>query len=88
MLGSGQTEKGETSEDQCQNSSWQAKQSIPHTVQLFQKHDCYPPPNLLTSLAPLRRFDTIEVIEAELQAALNTLTEHDFQNAFRKWQTL
>jgi predicted helicase len=24
------------------------------------------------------------VIEAELQAALNTLTEYDFQNAFKK----
>jgi hypothetical protein len=31
-------------------------------------------------------FDTIEVIEAELQAVLNTLTEDDFQDAFRKWQ--
>jgi hypothetical protein len=26
-------------------------------------------------------FDTTEVIEAELQAMLNTLTEHDFQDA-------
>jgi hypothetical protein len=31
-------------------------------------------------------FDTIEVIKAELQPMLNTLTEHDFQDAFRKWQ--
>jgi hypothetical protein len=31
-------------------------------------------------------FDTIEVIEAESQAVLNTLIEHDFQDAFRKWQ--
>jgi hypothetical protein len=31
-----------------------------------------------------RRFDAIEVIEAELQAMLNTLTEHDFQDAFKK----
>jgi hypothetical protein len=31
-------------------------------------------------------FDTIEVIEAELQAVLNTLTEHVFQDAFKKWQ--
>jgi hypothetical protein len=30
-------------------------------------------------------FDTIEVIEAELQAVLNTLTEHDFQDAFKNW---
>jgi hypothetical protein len=33
-----------------------------------------------------RHFDTAEVIEAELQAVLNTLTEHNFQNAFTKWQ--
>jgi hypothetical protein len=31
-------------------------------------------------------FDTIDVIEAESQAVLNTFTEHDFQNAFKKWQ--
>jgi hypothetical protein len=30
------------------------------------------------------RFDTIEVIEAESRAVLNTLTEHDLQDAFRK----
>jgi hypothetical protein len=29
-----------------------------------------------------RHFDTTEVIEAESQAVLNTLTEHDFQDAF------
>jgi hypothetical protein len=33
-----------------------------------------------------RHFDTAEVIEAELQAVLNTLTEHDFQDAFTKWK--
>jgi hypothetical protein len=26
------------------------------------------------------------VIEAESQAVLNTLTEHNFQDAFKKWQ--
>jgi hypothetical protein len=31
-------------------------------------------------------FDTIGVIEAESQAVLNTLTEHDFQDAFVKWE--
>jgi hypothetical protein len=31
-------------------------------------------------------FDTIEVIKTELQAILNTFTEHDFQDAFKKWQ--
>jgi hypothetical protein len=47
-----------------------------------------------------RHFDTIELIEAETQAVLNTLTEHGFQDAFkngrsawncayeRKWNTL
>jgi hypothetical protein len=29
-------------------------------------------------------FDTTEVIEAE--SVLNTLTEHDFPDAFKKWQ--
>jgi hypothetical protein len=28
-------------------------------------------------------FDTIEVIEAESQAVLNTLTEHNFQDALK-----
>jgi hypothetical protein len=31
-------------------------------------------------------FDTVEVIEAESQAVMNTLTEPDFQDAFKKWQ--
>jgi hypothetical protein len=31
-------------------------------------------------------FDTIEMIEAESQAVLNTVTEDDFQDAFNKWQ--
>jgi hypothetical protein len=33
-----------------------------------------------------RRFDTFEVMEGESQAVLNTLTEHDFQDAFKEWQ--
>jgi hypothetical protein len=33
-----------------------------------------------------RHFDTNEVMKAESQAVLNTLTEHDFQYAFKKWQ--
>jgi hypothetical protein len=57
----------------------------------YQKqHDCRPPPTLLTLLGSLRlkgcHFDTTEVIEAESQAVLNTLTEHNFQDAFKKWQ--
>jgi hypothetical protein len=31
-------------------------------------------------------FDTVEMKEAESQAVLKTLMEHDFQNAFNKWQ--
>jgi hypothetical protein len=31
-------------------------------------------------------FDTIEVIEAELQSVLTIFTEHDLQEAFKKWQ--
>jgi hypothetical protein len=30
-----------------------------------------------------RHFDTIEVNQTESQAVLNTLTEHDFQDAFK-----
>jgi hypothetical protein len=30
-----------------------------------------------------RHFDTTEVLEAESQAVLDTLTEHDFQDAFK-----
>jgi hypothetical protein len=33
-----------------------------------------------------RHFDTSEVIEAESQVVLYTLTEHDFQETFKKWQ--
>jgi hypothetical protein len=31
-------------------------------------------------------FDTTEVIKTESQVVLNTLIEHDFQDAFKKWQ--
>jgi hypothetical protein len=33
-----------------------------------------------------RHYDIVEVIEAELQAVLNTLREQNFQDAFNKWQ--
>jgi hypothetical protein len=33
-------------------------------------------------------FVKIKVYEAESQAALNSLSEHDFQDAFKKWHTL
>jgi hypothetical protein len=41
----------------------------------------YPYPRLKIKLKG-RRFDTTEVIEAESQAVLNILAEHDFQDAF------
>jgi hypothetical protein len=31
-------------------------------------------------------FHTIEVIKAELKVVLNTFTEQDFHDAFKKWQ--
>jgi hypothetical protein len=31
-------------------------------------------------------FDTIEVMEAESRTVQNTLTEHNFHDAFTKWQ--
>jgi hypothetical protein len=33
-----------------------------------------------------RHFDTAEVMDAESQVELNTVTEHEFQDAFKKWQ--
>jgi hypothetical protein len=55
-----------------------------------QNLDCHSLPTLLSSVSPNegRHFDTIEVTEAEPQAVLNSLTEHDFQDAFQKWQKL
>jgi hypothetical protein len=35
-----------------------------------------------------RHFDTTVLIETESQAVLNTLTGHDFQDAFNRWQKL
>jgi hypothetical protein len=49
-------------------------------------------PTLLLSVSRIEdklkgcHFDAIEVVEAELQMVLNTLTDDDFQDAFRKWQ--
>jgi hypothetical protein len=56
-----------------------------------KQHDCRHPPyfSLFSRLKIKlkgRHFDTIEVLEAESQAVLNTLTEHNFQDTFRKWQ--
>ena len=35
-----------------------------------------------------RRFQTLEEIQAESQAVLNTLRENDFQECFKNWQRL
>jgi hypothetical protein len=62
-----------------------------------KKRDCCPPPTLLSplqlfSISPIqdqteiRHSDTNEVTEAESQAVLNTLTVHDFQDAFKEWK--
>jgi hypothetical protein len=55
-----------------------------------KRYDCRPPPTLLLSVSRLKiklkgcNFGTSEVIEAESQAVLNILTEHNFQEAFKK----
>jgi hypothetical protein len=62
-----------------------------------KQHDCHPPSNLLApynfSLFPpfeikLKglHYVTVEVIQAESQVVLNTLTVHTFQDVFKKWQ--
>jgi hypothetical protein len=38
------------------------------------------------NMTVVAHFNTSEVITAESQAVLNTLTEHDFQDAFKNWQ--
>jgi hypothetical protein len=61
-----------------------------HQGIFYQKRRDYCPHPPYFSLFPRlkiklkdRHFDTVEVIEAESQAVLNTLTEHDFQDAFK-----
>jgi hypothetical protein len=56
----------------------------------YQKHDFRPPHSPYFSLFSRlkikqkgRHFDTVEVMKAESQAVLNTLTEHDFQGAIK-----
>jgi hypothetical protein len=57
-----------------------------------KQHDCrlHPP---YFSVSPIegkteRHFDTIEVMKAESQAVLNTLTEHDFRMHFNMAEAL
>jgi hypothetical protein len=68
-----------------------------HLAFLFSPRNCLPnatrqPSCYPTFLFPRLKvklkgshFYTIEVMEAESQAVLNTLTEHDFQDAFKIW---
>jgi hypothetical protein len=57
-----------------------------------KQHDSRPQPTTLFSVSPVEgemegcHFDTIEVIEAESQAVLNTLTEHNLKDPFTKWK--
>ena len=44
-------------------------------------------PNLKMKLKG-RKFQTLEEIQAESQAVLNTLRENDFQECFKNWQRL
>jgi hypothetical protein len=59
------------------------------TRKCLTKTDMIVAPTLLFFVSPIEdkaeghHFDTIEVIDAESQAVLNTLTEHDFQDAFK-----
>jgi hypothetical protein len=68
--------------------------TVPFNQGIFyqNQHDCHPPPTLLFLFPRLkikpkaRYFNTIEVIKAELQVVLNTITEHDFHDALKKCQ--
>jgi hypothetical protein len=72
-----------------------------HTVSHFlfhqgifdqKQHECPPHPPYLSLFPRLkiklkdRHFYSIEMIEAESQVVLNTLTEHNFQDTFKKSQ--
>jgi hypothetical protein len=62
--------------------------SLPGNV-CQKQHDCHPThPTFLFLRLKIklkgRHFDTTEVIEVESQAVLNTLTEHDFKDAFKE----
>jgi hypothetical protein len=47
---------------------------------------CFPLFPRLKIKLKVRHFDTVFVIEADSQAVLHALTEHDFQDAFKKCQ--
>jgi hypothetical protein len=51
---------------------------------LSPTHHTFSRVSLIEDKSERSPFDAIDVIEAALQAVLNTLTEHDFQDAFKK----
>jgi hypothetical protein len=53
---------------------------------IFAPHPPYSPDFPHLQMFFSCHFDTSEVIQAQLQAVLNTLLEHDFQNEFKTWQ--
>jgi hypothetical protein len=77
-------------------ASWQRtfSHTLIHKGIFYQTHyDCRLPPTLLffmflwLKIKPKHRhFGTIEVIEGESQAVLNTLAEHNFQDTFTQWR--
>jgi hypothetical protein len=58
---------------------------------LDQKEHDLSSPTHPTPVSPIEdktescHFDTTEMMEAESQAVLKALTEHNFQDAFKKW---
>jgi hypothetical protein len=64
------------------HTSFSPENFLPKTIRLSSATH----PTFLFSRLKDRHSDTIEVIEAESQAVLNTLTEHDFHDAIKNRQ--
>jgi hypothetical protein len=68
-----------------------SQQHFPFHQGIFdqKQHDCRPPPTLLPSVSRIEiklkgdHFDITEVVKAESQAVLNTITEYNVQVAFK-----
>jgi hypothetical protein len=60
-------------------------------IMVINSTTIFPHPPFFSLFAQLKiklkgcHFDTIEVIESETQVVLNTLTEYNFQDAFKNW---
>jgi hypothetical protein len=85
----------------CGKKGWLLHHKAPSHTSFFtrdffyqKQHDCDPPPILLSSLSLTEEkmkgshFDITEVVETESQAVLNSLMEHDFQDAFKVEEAL